>query len=469
MLSELDPSALGLPNQPDSDEESDPASDDLEEDIGAWERSQTWLRRRPSHEIEALFLRRGYIRLSDMYVELTDELTDDDPPESPPSNELSKDPLEMMSRLTALLREYLVCSDAQLTILALWIVHTHCFIHSTVTPYLDIYSAERQCGKTICLQLLHALCAEPWLATAPSAFVLSQKVLGATPTVLVDDRHISLASERQSVIGLLTNGCRRDLPYTVWRQGRLLQLNAFSPKAFAGLGRLQPSLADRSIPIRLERKRPADSVKRLIVDHLAEEASPLLHWLECWALDAANPVRESSTAPLQLRGLSPRQSDCAEPLVSVALALGGPWPEKIAAALAAVFSVLQPELGSDAIQLLSDVRDAFIHHNHPEQLPTRELLAWLSDREDRPWSRWPKKSAAQRLGCLLWSTFQISSRKLREDTHSTPWGYRKCDFLDAWQRYLPPWPDMFRGVPEQNHAPEQEIPSNHAGCAAVPG
>src|SRR5436305_2074817 len=74
MISELDPSALdpfalGLSNHQDG-EESDSASDDLkedEEDIGAWERSQTWFRRRPSDEIEALFLRRGYIRLSDMY------------------------------------------------------------------------------------------------------------------------------------------------------------------------------------------------------------------------------------------------------------------------------------------------------------------------------------------------------------------------------------------------------------------
>src|SRR5947199_2236968 len=120
---------------------------------------------------------------------------------------------------------------------------------------------------------------------------------------------------------------------------------------------------------------------------------------------------------LELRGLSPRQCDCAEPLVSVALALGGPWPEKAAAALAAVFSVLQPELASDAIQLLSDVRDAFIHHNHPEQLPTRELLAWLCDREDRPWSRWSKQSAAQRLGCLVWSSFQISICKVPGDAH----------------------------------------------------
>ena len=74
MLSELDPSALGLPNQPDG-EESDSASDEMDDE--EYFRSQTWFRRRPSHEIEALFLRRGYIRLSDMYAEHTNELTDD--------------------------------------------------------------------------------------------------------------------------------------------------------------------------------------------------------------------------------------------------------------------------------------------------------------------------------------------------------------------------------------------------------
>ena len=52
--------------------------------------------------------------------------------------------------------------------------------------------------------------------------------------------------------------------------------------------------------------------------------------------------------------------------------------------------------------------------------------------------------------------------------HSTPGGYRERDFLEAWQRYLPPLPPVFRGVPEQNQAPEQEIVNNHVDCAAVP-
>src|SRR5437016_4231581 len=66
MLSELDPSAIGLPHQPDG-EESDSASDETDEmHDEEYFRSQTWFRRRPSHEIDALLLRRGYIRLSDM-------------------------------------------------------------------------------------------------------------------------------------------------------------------------------------------------------------------------------------------------------------------------------------------------------------------------------------------------------------------------------------------------------------------
>src|SRR5437763_834156 len=41
------------------------------------------------------------------------------------------------------------------------------------------------------------------------------------------------------------------------------------------------------------------------------------------------------------------------------------------------------------------------------------------------------------LGRRLWSSFQISSRKLREDAHSTPWIIASATSLDAWQRYVP--------------------------------
>src|SRR5205085_4786877 len=46
---------------------------------------------------------------------------------------------EIMDRLTGFLRRYLVCTSDQLTVLALWIMHTYSYKASLVTPYLNIH------------------------------------------------------------------------------------------------------------------------------------------------------------------------------------------------------------------------------------------------------------------------------------------------------------------------------------------
>src|SRR5579864_3798965 len=79
---------------------------------------------------------------------------DDFPPVD--GNKLLNDVSEFIGR-------YLQCSEHQRTVLALWALHTHCMSAAQVTPYLAIQSAEKQSGKTLCLQLLNLLCESPAL------------------------------------------------------------------------------------------------------------------------------------------------------------------------------------------------------------------------------------------------------------------------------------------------------------------
>src|SRR5438046_8663803 len=68
------------------------------------------------------------------------------------------------------------------------------------------------------------------------------------------------------------------------------------------------------------------------------------------------------------------------------------------------------------IHLLSDIRDAFAHHQNPERLFTAELLAYLHNLDDRPWYEWSKNGdpiTAQDLSRILGKSFDISPRALR--------------------------------------------------------
>ncbi len=66
--------------------------------------------------------------------------------------------VQILEDISALIRQYLFCSEDQLTVLTLWVVHTYGFEYFPVTPYLNIFSPENQSGKTVCMQLLHLLC-----------------------------------------------------------------------------------------------------------------------------------------------------------------------------------------------------------------------------------------------------------------------------------------------------------------------
>src|SRR5215471_18923010 len=84
---------------------------------------------------------------------------------------------EMLDAVAALLRQYIVCNDHQINILALWIVHTWCFDAFSTTPYLDIRSPEPQCGKTLCLQLLNALSSGAWLTSGPAPPIMMKQLV----------------------------------------------------------------------------------------------------------------------------------------------------------------------------------------------------------------------------------------------------------------------------------------------------
>src|SRR5215471_7362902 len=79
---------------------------------------------------------------------------------------------DLLNQVTQFIGCYLQCSEHQRTVLALWVLHTHSTTAAQVTPYLAIQSAQKQSGKTLCLQLLSLLCADPALTAGFTANTL---------------------------------------------------------------------------------------------------------------------------------------------------------------------------------------------------------------------------------------------------------------------------------------------------------
>ena len=365
--------------------------------------------------------------------------------EEPPSVETAPG-APIANAIASFFDGYLACEPHQITVLTLWVIYTWCFEHFPTAAYLEIRSPEPQCGKSLCLQLLEMFCDSPWLVAGADPRTIANHLLTSDTrirpgevfvsrppyTILLDDCHHAFhGSERQPLVAVLNSVTQASGRYARYR----CEYCVFGPKAFAGNTPLPQSLAYRCIPIVLHRKRPSDVLSRFHRGLPPAGLESLLERLSGWVDDNAGALAQAAgDEPGGFPpGLFPREQECAEPLLHIADLIGGPWPEKARAALAAILKLSE---SSRSVQMLCDVRAAFAAKDNPEYLTTRDILSAVGTLEYRPWSAWPR-NAGRRLGALL-HPFGIISRNIRVDPETVLRGYLQSDFHDAWERYLPP-------------------------------
>ena len=351
---------------------------------------------------------------------------------------------QMLSLVSVFIRQYLVCTEDQITILALWVLHTYCFLNAAVTPYLHISSHERESGKTLCIELLSLLSMGPWLTSGFTPAILLHKLRDEQYcTVLLDDcDSLFMHSKSVVVLGLLNRGFGREGAYSVLAsesEGMTVsEADVFCPKAFAGIRPLPSSIQGFCIPMKLEPRDPGAPVKRFTMEEAREAGEPLARSLYQWVvendagLEATASYREDQLPP----ELSPRQQDCAEPLLQLADIIGGEWPSRARRALVQLYAADDEEEASFFEDLLLDIRDAFASKGDPAHLPTGYTLAYLHSLPGRPWKNWrpdDKPMDAMDLARIL-SVKAIRSCNQRVALNQVVKGYRRKDFLRWWKK-----------------------------------
>ena len=135
-------------------------------------------------------------------------------------------------------------------------------------------------------------------------------------------------------------------------------------------------------------------------------------------------------------GIADRDADVWEPLLAVADAAGGDWPER--ARVAAVALVADAKGGSPSlgIRLLSDLRNVFGEH---DALSNETILIALIEIEDAPWAELRGKPLDSRGLSNRLRPYGIKPKTVRIGDR-TPKGYERAELWDAWQRYLPSSP-----------------------------
>jgi Protein of unknown function (DUF3631) len=141
----------------------------------------------------------------------------------------------------------------------------------------------------------------------------------------------------------------------------------------------------------------------------------------------------------RLEELRDRANEVWRPLLAIADHAGGDWPAR-ARRSAVVLSARVDEDPSLGLLLLTNLR-AIFDERQAERIATADLIRAVAAIEESPWGEWwldaktdePLKSGPRRLSQLL-RPYGIRPGLVRIGTVVAR-GYRREDFLDAWERF----------------------------------
>jgi len=326
--------------------------------------------------------------------------------------------------------------------LALWVAHTHTFQFVDTTPYLQVWSATMRAGKTTVLEFLNELVAHGWLFSDVTLAALTRKIDRDSPTMLYDEGDAANKELSQALGGIFNAGYKRGSPRTIVTgpTHEPTDLNVYCPKAFAGIGSasLRETLRDRAIPIELRRRKPSERVERNRVRRRALACGPIKAQLEGWAASKGLDEVLSIEVPDIPEELDDRQQDVWEPLLAIADAAGGDWPQ-LARKAAIVINANRELTISYAETLLRDIRVVFMTKTQEKAMFTVTLLSHLNSIEGSPWGSimWGNSMNATSLAKRL-RDFNIHPKDVRIGEANFK-GYQYEDFREVFERNLPAW------------------------------
>jgi hypothetical protein len=217
---------------------------------------------------------------------------------------------------------------------------------------------------------------------------------------------------------------------------------AYSPKAIAAIGGLPETIMDRSIPIRMQRKRKDQKIDRFLAAIARPEAEPIASAIRSFAEESIEEVRTAylyaaQSKSLDALSLSDRDIDIWLALIAVC-AVASPDRVPELRRCAEKLSASKQSVDEDDVlklRLLADLRECW-----PDQLQFWEssaIVSRLLTLEESPWDEAETRLTAQRMAKLL-REFGVRPAKVRDKVSGRAGarGYHRDALEPVWERYL---------------------------------
>jgi len=164
-------------------------------------------------------------------------------------------PRVMFEYIVKLMNEYVYFEDEDLPILlALYVMATYVHVLFPAFPYLHLH-ADKDSGKTTCLELLMGSCFNGVAASKITTARLAQEVSDTQCTLGLDEFERNTGGQGGAHVQLLNAGYRRSGQYLKQRGKNTSPMGIYSPKIYASIDSINASALDsRTLTIAMSRK-----------------------------------------------------------------------------------------------------------------------------------------------------------------------------------------------------------------------
>jgi putative DNA primase/helicase len=355
----------------------------------------------------------------------------------------------LLNEIAATLERFVVAPVVAIVAASLIVLHTYAFDLGDISPILFITGPTKRCGKSKLLAILLRLVSKPFAASSATAAGIYRTIELHHPTLCIDEVDAFIHGDEQ-LRGLINSGHTRDAAFHLGcavigdKEFEPRRWSTWTPKIFAGIGRLADTIEDRAIIIRMVRRRKEEPCERLRYgarfDDIRRKALRFVN-------DHAEIIKDAN--PSLPDALNDRAGDNWTPLLILADLAGGDWPHK---ARQAALALCGGDDGKDASgigeNLLADIKAVF-GSSGLDRLPSAKLAEELHKFEGKPWAEFKSgKGISPNQIARLLKPFGVAPDSIRTaEAKGTVKGYHLVQFEDAFARYLPDPP-----LPDRNNA-----------------
>jgi len=348
------------------------------------------------------------------------------------------DGVELLNEVATTIRSYVVMSDHERDICALWTLHSYLIKHFKISPKLSIKSVVKQCGKTTLLEALSYLVYRAWMTGSITVAALFRVIEMWHPTLLIDEVD-TFVGDNEELRGILNQSHRYDgcVTRTVGDEHEPRRFSVYAPVALSGIGGLADTLADRSVTTVLKRRRPNEPIAQLRIGrmgHLHDLRRRIVRWV------ADHEEHIATRDPVMPARIINRDADNWHVLLAIADEVAGEWPAR---ARKAAEQHQIAVVGDDASRLellLGDIRDVFDGLvSDKDRISSAHLIERLVEIVPRPWAEYGRtgKPLTQNGLARLLKPLRIAPEQIRFETGENLKGYYRHSFEEAWDRFLP--------------------------------